>query len=172
MDIVGYDILEDGGLRYAWKDARFKKCIESAAFINRSRGKLEDICGYTTSVSSGCILRTQGNQCAFCRTGNVLPFGGLLTYKEIAKQNIFLWSYQIYIVKIISNYIIRKREFAYMGQGEPGYSYSQVRMAIELTNTVMRELNQQVYRHIFATCGIPEAVDNYMSDVHTISQKE
>ncbi len=37
MDIVGYDILEDGGLRYAWKDARFKKCIESAAFINRSR---------------------------------------------------------------------------------------------------------------------------------------
>ena len=38
-------------------------------------------------------------------------------------------------------------------------------MAIELTNTVMRELNQQVYRHIFATCGIPEAVDNYMSDV-------
>ena len=52
-----------------------------------------------------------------------------------------------------------------MGQGEPGYSYSQVRMAIELTNTVMRELNQQVYRHIFATCGIPEAVDNYMSDV-------
>lgn len=70
MDIVGYDILEDGGLRYAWKDARFKKCIESAAFINRSKGKLEDICGYTTSVSSGCILRTQGNQCAFCRTGN------------------------------------------------------------------------------------------------------
>ena len=58
MDIVGYDILEDGGLRYAWKDARFKKCIESAAFINRSKGKLEDICGYTTSVSSGCILRT------------------------------------------------------------------------------------------------------------------
>ena len=103
MDIVGYDILEDGGLRYAWKDARFKKCIESAAFINRSKGKLEDICGYTTSVSSGCILRTQGNQCAFCRTGNVLPFGGLLTYKEI-----FLWSYQIYIVKIILNYIIRK----------------------------------------------------------------
>ena len=37
MDIVGYDILEDGGLRYAWKDARFKKCIESAAFINRSK---------------------------------------------------------------------------------------------------------------------------------------
>lgn len=74
MDIVGYDILEDGGLRYAWKDARFKKCIESAAFINRSKGKLEDICGYTTSVSSGCILRTQGNQCAFCRTGNVLPW--------------------------------------------------------------------------------------------------
>lgn len=164
MDIVGYDILEDGGLRYAWKDARFKKCIESAAFINRSKGKLEDICGYTTSVSSGCILRTQGNQCAFCRTGNVLPFGGLLTYKEIAKQNIFMVLSDIYCEDHPELHN-KKREFAYMGQGEPGYSYSQVRMAIELTNTVMRELNQQVYRHIFATCGIPEAVDNYMSDV-------
>lgn len=168
MDIVGYDILEDGGLRYAWKDARFKKCIESAAFINRSKGKLEDICGYTTSVSSGCILRTQGNQCAFCRTGNVLPFGGLLTYKEIAKQNIFMVLSDIYCEDHPELHN-KKREFAYMGQGEPGYSYSQVRMAIELTNTVMRELNQQVYRHIFATCGIPEAVDNYMSDGEYIS---
>lgn len=176
MDIVGYDILEDGGLRYAWKDARFKKCIESAAFINRSKGKLEDICGYTTSVSSGCILRTQGNQCAFCRTGNVLPFGGLLTYKEIAKQNIFMVLSDIYCEDHPELHN-KKREFAYMGQGEPGYSYSQVRMAIELTNTVMRELNQQVYRHIFATCGIPEKyydvvelwIYNYMA-IHQIDE--
>lgn len=163
MDIVGYDILEDGGLRYAWKDARFKKCIESAAFINRSKGKLEDICGYTTSVSSGCILRTQGNQCAFCRTGNVLPFGGLLTYKEIAKQNIFMVLSDIYCEDHPELHN-KKREFAYMGQGEPGYSYSQVRMAIELTNTVMRELNQQVFRWQFLLVFYLEPYWDYLME--------
>ena len=59
----------------------------------------------------------------------------------------------------------KKREFAYMGQGEPGYSYSQVRMAIELTNSIMNALGQKVHRHIFATCGIPEAIKNYADDI-------
>lgn len=66
----------------------------------------------------------------------------------------------------------KQREFAYMGQGEPGYSYCQVRSAIELTNTIMRELNQTVYRHVFATCGIPEAIENYAEDVqHFFTEK-
>lgn len=59
----------------------------------------------------------------------------------------------------------RPREFAYMGQGEPGLSYSQVRLAIELTNKVMKELGQNVYRHIFATSGVPEAIAAYKDDV-------
>ena len=59
----------------------------------------------------------------------------------------------------------KEREFAYMGQGEPGFSYVQVRMAIEITNQVMHELGQKVCRHIFATCGIPESIKCYKDDV-------
>ena len=60
----------------------------------------------------------------------------------------------------------KEREFAYMGQGEPGFSYSQMRYAIEITNDVMRKLNQKVYRHIFATCGMPEAIRQYRNDIN------
>ena len=74
MDIVGYDILEDGGLRYAWKDARFKKCIESAAFINRSKGKLEDICGFYIAIYRNCIC--QENYYCFEKSEKcILQFG-------------------------------------------------------------------------------------------------
>lgn len=62
MDI-GYDILEDGGLRYAWKDARFKKCIESAAFINRSKGKLEDMRLYDFSKFRMYFADTRESVC-------------------------------------------------------------------------------------------------------------
>lgn len=89
LEIVGYDILGENkmeGIRYAWKEERYSRYIESAAFINKSKGKEENICGYTTSVSSGCILAAQRIPCSFCRTGKLLPFGGFLTYKEIAKQ--------------------------------------------------------------------------------------
>lgn len=166
IEIVGYDLLSGGseGLRYAWKNEHYKNYIESAAFINRTKGKNEDICGYTTSVSSGCVLKSHGLQCLFCRTGKNLPFGGFLTYKEIAKQNIFMVLTDMYCTEHI-DITHKQREFAYMGQGEPGFSYSQVRMAIELTNKVMRELNQTVYRHVFATCGIPEAITNYCNDL-------
>ena len=166
LNIIGYDLLENGneGIRYAWGNARFKNYIESAAFISRSKGKDENICGYTTSVSSGCVLRTMGQQCLFCRTGNNLPFRGFLSYKEIAKQNVFMVLTDMYCNDHpeLAN---KKREFAYMGQGEPGYSYSQVRMAIELTNSIMNALGQKVHRHIFATCGIPEAIKNYADDI-------
>lgn len=167
MKIVGYDLLGEStidGLRYAWKCDEYPNYVESAAFINRSKGKNENICGYTTSVSVGCILRVQGMSCSFCRTGNILPFGRLLSYKEIAQQNVFM---------VLSDMMCeehpdlknREREFAYMGQGEPGLSYAQVRMAIELTNKIMGELDQKVCRHVFATCGIPEAIQGYKDDV-------
>lgn len=166
MKIEGYDLLQNGteGIRYAWKLDSITNYVESAAFVNRTKGKDENICGYTTSVSSGCILKAYGMQCYFCRTGNNLNFGRLLTYKEIAKQNIFMVLTDMYCNEHteIQN---KTREFAYMGQGEPGLSYSQVRKAIELTNRAMKKLDQKVYRHIFATCGIPEAIDNYCRDV-------
>ena len=166
LNIIGYDLLGKGneGIRYAWGNDRFKNYVESAAFTNRSKGKDEGICGYTTSESSGCVLRTMGQQCLFCRTGNNLPFGGFLSYKEIAKQNVFMVLTDMYCTDHpeLAN---KEREFAYMGQGEPGYSYSQVRMAIELTNSIMKDLGQKVHRHIFATCGILEAIKSYVDDI-------
>lgn len=167
ISIAGYDILgSDGqdGLRYAWRYRYGKHLVESAVFPQRSTAKPDDICGYTTSVSAGCALRPIGAQCAFCRTGNVLPFSGLLSYRDIAKQNIFM---------VLSDMNCRSRpelhsrprEFAYMGQGEPGLSYVQVRLAIELTNKAMRELGQTVHRHIFATSGVPESIEALKDDI-------
>lgn len=167
LDICGYDLLGTDsitGMRYAWESPRFKNYVESASFINRSKGKREDISGYTTSVSSGCVLRTMRSSCMFCRTGKLLSFGGYLTYKEIAKQNVFMVLSDIYCTDHpeLAN---KQREFAYMGQGEPGFSYIQVRLAIELTNKIMKKLGQKVYRHVFSTCGVPEAIVNYKKDV-------
>lgn len=167
MEIIGYDLLgEDNvdGLRFAWKCDKITNYVESAAFTNRSKGKCENICGYTTSVSAGCILRVQGFPCTFCRTGNVLPYGRLLTCKEIAQQNVFMVLADM-LCEEHPELRDKEREFAYMGQGEPGFSYVQVRLAIEITNQVMRELGQKVCRHIFATCGIPEAIKCYKEDV-------
>lgn len=166
LQIAGYDKLgkeTHEGVRYAWKTEYNKKYIESASFVNKTKGVSADICGYTTSVSSGCILKAIRKQCLFCRTGNLLPFGGLLTYRDIAKQNVFMVLADLYCSEH-PELAHKKREFAYMGQGEPGYSYSQVRMAIELTNTIMRHLKQNVYRHIFATCGVPESIFCYKKD--------
>lgn len=167
IKIVGYDNIntdKNEGIRYAWRKENCSNLIESAAFINRRKNVEEDICGYTSSVSSGCILRTFKSQCSFCRTGNLIPFGGMLSYKEIAKQNVFMVLTDMYCKdnKDIAN---KKREFAYMGQGEPGFSYAQVRLAIELTNRIMKELNQNVYRHVFATAGVTEAVYAYIDDL-------
>ena len=85
-------------------------------------------------------------------------------YKEIAKQNVFMVLTDMYCDEH-PELAKKEREFAYMGQGEPGFSYSQVRMAIELTNRIMRELGQKVYRHIFATCGVPESIYSYKNDL-------
>lgn len=171
--VDGYDILGNGsvGLRYAWRCGRFSNYVESASFFNRTKTKQENICGYTTSVSMGCVLKAQGLQCSFCRTGNTIPFGGFLTYKEIAKQNIFMVLSDMYCVNH-PELATKQREFAYMGQGEPGFSYPQVRLAIELTNAVMHELKQVVFRHVFATCGIPEAIKAYTFDLeHYFTEK-
>lgn len=167
ISVIGYDLLgkeKNDGIRYAWKKNNCMNYIESAAFINRRKKIDEGICGYTTSVSAGCILTMRNSQCSFCRTGNKLPFGGLLSYIDIAKQNVFM----VLTDMNCSDHPdlkLRPREFAYMGQGEPGYSYAQVRLAIELTNRIMAYLGQTVHRHIFATCGIPEAIHKYKEDV-------
>ena len=166
ISIVGYDKLNGGkdGIRYAWSDSGVRPYVESAAFINKTKNVESNVCGYTTSVSKGCVLRSKGLACKFCRTGKNLPFSGFLSDKEIAKQNVFMVLTDIYC-EDHPELKSKKREFAYMGQGEPGFSYQQVRSAIEITNRVMRELNQTVYRHIFATCGVPKAIRAYVNDL-------
>lgn len=169
IKIIGYDTLgvdNKDGLRFVWEKENCQHYIESAAFVNRRKYVKEDICGYTTSVSAGCILRAFKSQCSFCRTGNFIPFGGLLSYKDITKQNVFMVLADIYC-KDNPSLAHKQREFAYMGQGEPGYSYSQLRLAIELTNQIMKELGQSVYRHVFATAGVSEAIYAYKDDIRS-----
>ncbi len=167
ISLLGYDKLgENGkeGIRYAWNVDNSKYLLESAAFINKTKGVVEDIAGYTTSVGLGCILKHLGYSCKFCRTGNLLPFVNLLTAKEIAKQNILMVLTDVNCSDH-ANLKNSKREFAYMGQGEPGYSYQQVRLAIKITDYVMKELGQTVYRHIIATSGIIEMLYAIQSDL-------
>lgn len=63
MNIFGYDLLGDQGnegIRYAWRIGSATRYVESAAFANKTKGVESDVCGYTTSVSAGCLLRAQG----------------------------------------------------------------------------------------------------------------
>lgn len=57
-----------------------------------------------------------------------------------------------------------KREFAYMGQGEPSFSYEKVREAIIGTDLIVKKLGAETYRHIFATCGNPYIIKKLAND--------
>lgn len=167
IKLLGYNKLGadgDEGIRYAWNFDKSKYILESAAFINKTKGETSNISGYTTSVGLGCILRHLGYPCRFCRTGNLLPFVNILTAEEIAKQNILMVLTDINCSdhNDLKN---NMREFAYMGQGEPGYSYAQIRLAIRITDYVMLKLGQSVYRHIVATSGITEMVHAIQTDI-------
>lgn len=155
------------GIRYVWQLRDNAPYIESAAFRARAKIPTSDadshISAYTTSVSGGCALTAAKVPCRFCRTGNTLRFSGHLSAKEIALQNVFM---------VLSDMdqtgqaaADNPREFAYMGQGEPGYSYPQLREAIRITNKAMSALGQKVHRHLLATCGVTEMIDAFMSDL-------
>lgn len=167
IKLIGYDTLGAGGsdgIRYAWEHESSSYYVESAAFVQRTKAVKDQVCGYTTSVSSGCILQSMGLACKFCRTGTLLPFGERLTAFEIAKQNVFM---VLADMNCSDHADLRNkhREFAYMGQGEPGFSYPQIRRAIQLTNIVMEEAGQTVFRHIIATSGIPQMIKEYIKDI-------
>jgi adenine C2-methylase RlmN of 23S rRNA A2503 and tRNA A37 len=170
---VGYSRLgqsNSDGIRYVWQLSEKTPYIESAAFRTRARLQTADtdnrICAYTTSVSSGCALSAARIACKFCRTGNALRFSGPLTSKEIAVQNVFM------VLSDLERFADapeanNSREFAYMGQGEPGFSYTQLRQAIKITDKSMTALGQRVFRHILATCGVVEMVDALIHDFET-----
>ena len=168
IQLLGFDLLgKDGhdGTRYAWKCDRFTYLLESAAFRNKTKGFEEKISGYTTSVSLGCILKHMGVACKFCRTGRLLPFSTLLSAKEIARQNVLM-----VLLDMQSKDEEREkkaREFAYMGQGEPGGSYVQLRQAIKITDRVLKKLGQVTYRHIISTAGINEMLWAFEHDLET-----
>lgn len=167
IKLIGYDTLgTDGreGIRYAWKHESSSYYIESAAFVQRTKNVKDNVCGYTTSVSGGCILKSMGVACKFCRTGTLLPYGERLTAFEIAKQNVFMVLSDINCTNH-TELKYKQREFAYMGQGEPGFSYCQIRQAIQLTNISMEKLGQTVLRHIIATSGVPQMINDYANDI-------
>ena len=171
LQLHGYDFLGingEEGLRFAWKLSELENFIESAAFCSHSKGIEDNVCGYTTSVSGGCILNSLNLACRFCRTGTQLPFGRLLTAEEIAKQNIFMVLSDMYCTDRpgLRN---KEREFAYMGQGEPGYSYNQVRDEIMITDKAMDKLGQKVFRHIIASSGITPMIESYINDINMSS---
>lgn len=167
ISIKGYDLLGHAGtdgIRYAWTYVGSNQMLESAAFPQHRKHTYDNICGYTTSVSLGCVLRQMGYACKFCKTGSILRFKDFLSPLDIAKQNIFMVLSDINCSDHRMD-VQSPREFAYMGQGEPGYSYTQLRLAIKLTDIVMEKLGQQVYRHIISTAGVPEMIEAYKNDL-------
>ena len=156
------------GIRYVWQLSPKSPYVESAAFRTRAKIPVSHrdnaISAYTTSVSSGCALTAARVPCRFCRTGNSMRFSGHLSSEEIAMQNVFMVMSDI-DNNADSTVSSNMREFAYMGQGEPGFSYPQLRQAIKITDKVMQKLDQQVFRHIVATCGIVEMVDALIYDL-------
>ena len=152
------------GIRYAWKlDKKEAFYVESGAFLRRTKlGKGtrdEKIRAYTTSVSMGCLLGQSQIPCKFCVTGNTIPFGRVLTSREIALQNIYMM-----LDDNDQELSKNRREFAYMGQGEPGFSYEKVKEAIIGTDMIVKVLGTETYRHIFATSGVTPAVKKLTED--------
>lgn len=157
------------GIKYVWRsgDAVF----ESIAFNQKQLGDLRGnqdsmISTYATSVSCGCILQAMRQQCSFCASGRI-PFHSLLPYQDIALQNIFMSFYDddcechAYLKE-------NKREFSYTAQGEPGYSYSQVRKAIILTERILLKEKEEnfIVRHVIYTCGFPDFLDLLADDIN------
>ncbi len=170
IHVVGLSLLAgrgSDGVRYLWQKDGSKIFTESIAFNTRLKApekpdKGNNISAYTTSVSFGCQLANMGMPCAFCATGK-LKFNGNMTAEEIALQNIFMAEYDSSCPSWpeVRN---QSREFAFMGQGEPGFSYPQIRRAILLTDAAMDIIGQSVHRYIISSAGITEMLDALILD--------
>lgn len=161
------------GIKYFWRNN--ENLVESVAFNKRLCEDAEEnitdeerhiastTSAYTISTSFGCMLAASNKQCRFCDTGT-LNFKRNLTAEEIALQCIFMASYD---ANCLSFPAVRmhKREFAFMGQGEPGYNYPAIKRAIKLTDWAMKKQGQSVYRYIISTCGISEFIPSLISDI-------
>jgi|GEM_PF-907309 len=160
------------GIKYYWKKNGDR--VESIAFNKRlcepnpdPAKVLEDnsISAYTSSISFGCILSVSNSQCKFCETG-ARNFKGNLSAEEIAMQNIFMASYDADCPSFpeVRNH---KREFAFMGQGEPGHNYPAIKEAIRLINIAMSAIGQEIHRYIISTCGIYDFIPTLINDIRS-----
>lgn len=158
------------GIKYYWKKNVDR--VESIAFNKRlcepnpdPEKDLEDnsISAYTSSISFGCLLSASNMQCRFCETGT-RNFKGYLSAEEIAMQNIFMASYDADCPSFpeVRNH---KREFAFMGQGEPGFHYPAIRESIRLTDCAMDAIGQEIHRYIISTCGVYDFVPMLIADI-------
>jgi adenine C2-methylase RlmN of 23S rRNA A2503 and tRNA A37 len=166
----GYSLLGSGGgqdgIRYLWKidEKTYLDCAKFNCRVSKDPSDEDkNISAHTTSVSLGCYLKLINKECKFCATGK-MPFKGILTPQEIAFQNIFMVKSDI-DCESHSHVKLHKREFAYMGQGEPGFSYPQIKEAIKITDIAMSSLDQQIHRHLISTVGIPELINAIANDI-------
>lgn len=153
------------GIKYIWE--RNGRYVESLAFNRRLKDSqdlsVHRISAYTCSVSYGCRLSCNNQQCRFCETGTI-PYFGDLCAEDIALQNIFMAEYDS---DCPSFPLVRgnEREFAFMGQGEPGFCYPAVRRAIQLTDLAMERIRQHIYRYIISTCGVCDFIPILVDDI-------
>lgn len=157
------------GIKYVWRsgDAIFESIALNRKQLGDIRGTTDSSSStYAASVSNGCILQAMKKQCSFCASGRI-SFRSLLSYQDIALQNIFMSMYDDDCE--CHDYLKdNKREFSYTAQGEPGYSYFQVRRAIILTEKILLEGKNEdfITRHVIYTCGFPDFLDLLADDIN------
>lgn len=168
FSIMGYTLLGSlgcDGIKYYWQ--KNGEYVESIALNKRLRNSNNpsdnSTSAYTISTSLGCQLAAFQHQCRFCETGT-RPYIGPLKAEDIALQCIFMAEYDSNCPsypQVRSN----SREFAFMGQGEPGFNYAAIKKAILLTDYVMERLGQNVSRYVISTCGISELIYSLITDI-------
>lgn len=170
FSIAGYTLIGPlgvDGIKYYWQ--KNDNIVESLAFNKRLKNNPSsediEISAYTISSSFGCPLAATQKECLFCDTGKS-GFHGFLSADDIALQSIFMAEYDSDCPSYPS---IRKnaREFAFMGQGEPGYNYPAIRQAIIMTDYVMMRLDQRISRYIISTSGVFDFIPILLNDIKT-----
>ncbi len=168
LSIYGYHLLGtagEDGVKYVWNIGGTN--VESVAFNRRLRipygNDIANTSAYCVSSSIGCPFSREGKQCLFCATGK-RNYVRNLNAEEIALQCIFMAEYDS---DCPSWPEVRDhaREFAFMGQGEPGLQYNSIREAIILTDYALATIDQKVSRYIICTSGVPDFVPSLIDDI-------
>ena len=151
-----FQSLEDNSKRYVWQFEGIPQGIESGVF--KGIGK-QNRYSLTVSVQNGCSWHTNNKQCNYCVTGKQ-DFWGNLKSEEIVSQITGM---------LDDNYndiVNSELEIAYMGMGEPANNYQEVKKAIIESEKIIKEKYKiKVFRHIFATCGVPLIIYRLKEDI-------